>query len=113
MLANTHSSRLDSYLALSGKQEHYSEGKLVQIQRQTQLMSMPCSGQTDEWSKELAVLEPGQTLRVYGSLFNTRGNLWYETSREGQRCFLYAGHVKLLEPEPVRSWWQRLLGIGD
>ena len=83
----------------------------MQIQRQTQLMSMPCSGQTDEWSKELAVLEPGQTLRVYGSLFNTRGNLWYETSREGQRCFLYAGHVKLLEPEPVRSWWQRLLGI--
>ncbi len=113
MLANTHSSRLDSYLALCGKQEHYSEGKLVQVQRQTQLMSMPCSGQTDEWSKELAVLEPGQTLRVYGSLFNTRGNLWYEASREGQRCFLYAGHVKLLEPEPVRSWWQRLLGIGD
>ena len=62
---------------------------------------------------DVSRLEPGQTLRVYGSLFNTRGNLWYEASREGQRCFLYAGHVKLLEPEPVRSWWQRLLGIGD
>ena len=110
MLVNTRSSRLDSYLALCGRQEHHPEGKLVQVRRQTQLMSMPCSSQTDEWSKELEVLEEGQTLRVYGSLFNTQGNLWYETSRDGQRCFLYAGHVQLLEPTGFAAWWERLFG---
>ena len=110
ILINTRDSRRDSYLALCGRQEHYSEAKVVQVLRQTQLMTLPCSAQTDDWSKEVAVLEEGQTLQVYGSLFNSKGNLWYEANRNGQRCYLYAGHVQLLEPTGFAAWWERLFG---
>lgn len=110
ILANTLAIQPQSYLSSCGHQETYPEGKILRVLMDTQLMTLPCSNASDARSVPLETLSQGQTLIVSGSLFNSKGNLWYETTHGGQRCYLYAGHVEELKPSGIRRFWDFLFG---
>lgn len=103
----------ETYLELCGHEESYPEGKVLRMRMETRLMTLPCSNASDARSLPLETLEEGQTLMVYGSLFNSKGNLWCETRRDGQRCYLYAGHAEELKPQGIWNLWQRIFGFWD
>ena len=113
ILAESLTIQPQSYLSSCGHGETYPEGKILRVLMDTQLMTLPCSNGSDARSLPLETLSQGQTLMVSGGLFNSRGNLWYETNHGGQRCYLYAGHVEELKPSGIRNLWNRILGAWD
>ena len=113
ILAGTLEIQPQAYLRACGHEETYPEGKILRVLMDTQLMTLPCSNGSDARSLPLETLSRGKTLMVHGSLFNSKGNLWYEAQYGGQRCYLYAGHVEELKPSGIWSLWNRLFGFGD
>ena len=101
ILAATRKLQPWQYLEKCGHAE--STEKTLRILLDTRLMTLPCSNGTDARSLSLGEVKAGQTLEVQGSIFNSLGNLWYETELAGQRCYVYAGHVEEL------NWFESLL----
>ncbi|MGM9584691.1 MAG: hypothetical protein ACI3V1_04035 [Faecousia sp.] len=101
ILAATRKLQPRQYLKKCGHAE--STEKTLRVLLDTQLMTLPCSNGTDARSLSLGEVKAGQTLEVQGSIFNSLGNLWYETELAGQRCYVYAGHVEEL------NWFESLL----
>ncbi|MDY3224288.1 MAG: hypothetical protein SOW84_00215 [Candidatus Faecousia sp.] len=101
ILAATRKLQPRQYLEKCGHAE--STEKTLRILLDTRLMTLPCSNGTDARSLSLGEVKAGQTLEVQGSIFNSLGNLWYETELAGQRCYVYAGHVEEL------NWFESLL----
>ena len=71
--------------------------------KDVELMSLPCSNATDARSVPLAALTDGEKVEVVGSVVNPLGNLWYEVSWEGRRCYLFSGYAE----EP--GWFSRVI----
>lgn len=96
ILSNTLSIQPSSYLETCGHEGQYAQAKTLRLVLDSELMTLPCSNATDARSEPLIVLPKGETVQVSGCLFNSRGNLWYETEYDGQRCYLYSGHTEEL-----------------
>ena len=95
-----------TYFASCGHTESYDREKRLRALRDTQLMTLPCSNGSDARSLAGETVAAGENLKATGSVFNASGNLWYETQREGQTCYFYAGHVE--ELGFFESLWDRL-----
>ena len=82
---------------------------------QTQIMTLPCSPETDVRSVPIRTLAEGDRIHLIGTVTNTRGSLWYITEAAGERGYVYAGHLgdipQVEETEPPREpgVWGRLL----
>lgn len=105
MLANTLSIQPKTYFALCSQPEEYPELRSLEVLRETQLMTLPCSNGSDARSLPLTTLRKGESVQISGSLYNTMGNLWYQTEWNGQSCYLYSGHME----QP--SWLDKLMKL--
>ena len=100
MLENTLSIQPEAYLQSCAQEETFPAGRILRAAVNTQLMSLPCSNDTDARSVCVGNLRRGEQVTLTGSIRNSRGSLWYETSAAGS--YVYAGHLK------ERSWLQKV-----
>lgn len=105
----------EKYLAMCGEETQQEE--TYQALTQAQVMTLPCSGETDARSVPIATLEEGQELPVFGKITNSRGSLWLLTELEGERGYVYSGYFapapeKVPETESPQKpgFWGRILG---
>ena len=113
ILEDSYALQPEKYLATCGHRETYPNGKLLRLTLDSDLMTLPCSNDTDARSLSVETLKRDQTLMVYGSLFNSQGNLWYQVYHGGKLCYLYAGHTEELRPQGFWTFWNRLFGWMD
>lgn len=81
------------------------EEKTVQLSRDSELMSLPCSNGVDARSIPLTRLEKGDKIGICGSVVNTRGQLWHQVSFFGENCYIPGGNVEDIPP----TLWERIL----
>lgn len=103
LLAASRRTRPETYLNRCRAEETFPESKSLWTTKDVELMSLPCSNATDARSVPLAALTDGEKVEVVGSVVNPLGNLWYEVSWEGRRCYLFSGYAE----EP--GWFSRVI----
>ena len=103
LLAASRRTRPETYLNRCHAEETFPESKSLWTTKDVELMSLPCSNATDARSVPLAALTDGEKVEVVGSVVNPLGNLWYEVSWEGRRCYLFSGYAE----EP--GWFSRVI----
>lgn len=101
----------ESYVKRCTVTETWADGKAMQTNAQTQLMTLPCSNRTDARSVPLAVLPEGETVILQSCLKNPLGNDWYQVQWEDQTGYLYSAHVKeITEPGWFARFWNAIFG---
>jgi len=73
-----------------GKCESYCSSGTAVLQRDTVLMTYPCTAEVYENALEIAVLPADTSLNICGLYQNTVGQYWYETIWEDQTCYFPA-----------------------
>jgi len=96
------------YLDRCEDPEPLPEPKQVQVLRDTQLMSLPCSNDTDSRSLSVAKLRKGDRVEICGSIVNTQGNVWYEVVLFNENCYVYAPDVEDV-PRTLLDWFRSWL----
>lgn len=105
----------EKYRNLCQDQTLWEETQEKMALAQTQIMTLPCSPETDVRSVPTRTLAEGDQIHLIGTITNTRGSLWYITEVDGERGYVYAGHLGDIpqeeETEPPREpgFWGRLL----
>lgn len=84
----------ETYTASCTSETRYGGGALMRAAQQTDLMTLPCSTQTDPRSLPVKTLSKGEKVRLYASIINTRGSVWYETLSGDEVCYVYAPHLR-------------------
>lgn len=90
-------------------EETILEDQTVQAAADVALMSLPCSNSVDARSIPVTRLKKGDKIDICGSIVNTKGQLWYEVSFFDENCYIPAGSVEEVPPEP--TFWQRILNF--
>ena len=70
-----------------------AESRGMRTVGQTELMSLPCSSETDARSVCIQSVPKGTTLEVTSAVRNTRGSLWYEVCYGVETCYVYSENV--------------------
>lgn len=102
LLAVSRHLRPQAYLERCGEAETYAEPLVRWAMENAELMSLPCSNDTDARSVLLDRIPEGTEIEILGSISNTAGNRWYEIEWKGERGYLYSGYAK----QP--NWYDRL-----
>lgn len=103
LLANSRQSLPETYLRQCEETEDYEEPILLRSSRDTNLMSLPCSGGTDARSVFLETIPEGEKLEITGSIQNSMGNLWYKLNFAGSNGYVYSGDTEAL------GWFAKLM----
>lgn len=93
-LTNSRSLQPETYLQSCTEKISFPEQKRMKVAADTQVMSLPCSNDTDARSREQLPLMEGMKLDVLGTIRNHLGNTWYEVEFEKQRGYLYEAHLE-------------------
>ncbi len=112
IVANTRHMKPESYMERCLWLETYRDPRLMQTSEETVLTTLPCTWEMEARSRQVMQLEEGCQLLLTAEVRNPDGEFWYETEIEGQRCFVYGGHVeKLPEKESwMQQFWRRIFG---
>lgn len=70
----------------------------------TDLMTLPCSNETDARSLLVDQLPEGKQLKVLGSVRNSAGNVWYQVECGGLKGYVFSGHTEM------PGWLERVFG---
>ena len=100
-LANSRELQPDTYLKTCSENTVFAEPEVRFTNRDTKLMSLPCSWEEDARTKVLKTIPDGEKLTVTGSIRNADNSKWYIVSYEGEEGYLFTGDTR---PE---SWWTR------
>ena len=100
-LTNSREIQPETYLQDCSEKTAFAEPEIRYTNRDTGLMSLPCSWEEDARTKVLKTIPKGEKLSVTGSIRNADDRRWYIVSCEGEEGYLFAGDTK---PE---SWWTR------
>lgn len=84
----------EMYFKQCSEEEMLEETERRIAVREAEIMSLPCSGDTDARTKVLGTIGEGQEVTVLGSIRNSADNKWYLTESEGVRGYVYSGHLK-------------------
>ena len=108
VLTNTRKIQPEQYLDSCSRETKYDDPISKKAVRKAQVMTLPCSNETDARSLPVAELEEGDKISVLGSIRNSAGNKWYQveyTGEEGyQRTgYLFSGHLTDL------GWFEKLV----
>ena len=92
---------------------HRVLGEQVESQRKkvavdTEILSLPCSNDTDARSRLVLPLMEGMKLDVVGTIRNAEGELWYQVEYDGQRGYVQQSLLKDLGF--IERFWDKLLG---
>ena len=105
----------EKYLTLCPEQNLWEQTREKMAVAETQIMTLPCSPETDARSVSIKALEEGDRIHLVGTVTNTRGSLWYITEAAGERGYVYAGHLgdipqeEEIQPPQEPGFWGRLL----
>lgn len=105
LLADSRRMLPQTYLEQCSRNQVYKENKPMQTADSADLMTLPCSNETDARSKVLCTLPKGEEVSLGACLTNTRGSLWYELEYDGDICYI---HHSQIEEIPPKSWLQQL-----
>ena len=97
----------ETYLQRCRVDETYTEGRKMAAALDTDLMSLPCSNETDARSVLRATVKAGEEVKLLAKLCNTRGGVWYEAEYGGMTGYVYSAYLEEIPPE---SWFTRLFG---
>ena len=108
VLTNTRKIQPEQYLDSCSRETKYDDPISKKAVRKAQVMTLPCSNETDARSLPVAELEEGDKISVLGSIRNSAGNKWYQveyTGEEGYRRtgYLFSGHLTDL------GWFEKLV----
>ena len=104
----------EKYLTLCGTPTLWETGEDRMAELETEIMTLPCSAETDCRSVPIATLPAGDRVAVIGTVTNSRGSLWYITQVDGERGYVYGGHLTQVPPEETEApqtpgFWSRVL----
>lgn len=106
-LTNSRKIQPEIYLRSCTEGEIYGKVQRKRVSADTAVMSLPCSNDTDARSRQQMLLMEGMKLNVLGSIRNSQGNRWYQVELEGQKGYVYEGHLK--ELGLFDKFWDALL----
>lgn len=89
LLAGSAAALPEGYLDLCTGREAFPE-KTVEANAAVQLMTLPCTNETDARSVPVLLLGRGEKIDVCGSIVNSVGQRWYEVSFLGENCYVPA-----------------------
>lgn len=92
------------YLERCSSKTTFQQPKTVRTLRQTELMSLPCSNDTDPRSIPVTTLSRMDIIDICGQITNHKGELWYEVDFVQENCYIRA---EVIEEIP-RTWWERI-----
>lgn len=72
--------------------------------RETELMSLPCTNDTDARSIPVTSLSRLDTIDICGQITNHRGELWYEVDFIHENCYVRAEAVE----DIPKTWLERI-----
>ena len=93
-LKNSREVQPDAYWKECSEKLTFQEMEIRYTNRETKLMSLPCTREEDARTKVLKTLPKGEKLSVTGSIRNGADNKWYVVSHEGVEGYLFTGDTK-------------------
>ncbi|MDD5864262.1 MAG: hypothetical protein PUD80_06500 [Firmicutes bacterium] len=93
----------ETYLADCTMEAVEPENRGMRTVEQTELMSLPCSNETDARSIPIQSVPKGTRLEVSSTIRNSRGSVWYEVCYGVETCYVYSGNVE------KSTWLNRFL----
>lgn len=106
-LTNSRMIQPETYLRSCTEGQTYGKVQRKKVAMDTAVMSLPCSNDTDARSRQQLPLMEGMKLNVLGTIRNSQGNLWYQVEVEGQKGYVFQGHLKDLSL--FDRFWDSLL----
>lgn len=94
ILTNSRNAQPEKYLLSCSDKDSYKRPVSKLVVKDTTLMTLPCSNATDARSLPVKTVKAETVLEVKGSLRNAVGNKWFEVEADGQRCYVYSGHME-------------------
>lgn len=82
----------------------FEQPRTVRTLRETELMSLPCSNDTDARSIPVTTLSQMDIIDICGQITNHRGELWYEVDFVHENCYVRA---EVIEDIP-KTWMKRI-----
>lgn len=84
--------------------EEYREQLTMQTKGKTQLMTLPCANEADARSLAAAEVDAKTQLELTAKLWNQENEVWYETLRDGKRCYVSAEDLRQISEG---GWFSR------
>ena len=91
ILENSQRTLPENYLALCTEQPLTPQGETLRTVRETKLMTLPCSNETDARSVAVQTLPRGTQLEITSVIHNTRGSEWYAVNFGLETRYVYSG----------------------
>lgn len=88
----------ENYIALCTESEAAPENEALRTVRETALMTLPCSNETDARSVPVQKLPGGSQLEVTSVIRNTRGSDWYAVNYGLETRYVYSGDTEPSTP---------------
>ncbi len=107
LLAQTAGIQPETYFNVCGDSVSLEEELLLQAAEETELMTLPCSRETDPRSVSVLQLQPGDRVGAVASIVNSLGETWYQVELLDGPCWLYAGKAE----EVPQNWWDWILDV--
>lgn len=82
----------------------FEQPRTVRMLRETELMSLPCTNDTDARSIPVTSLSRLDTIDICGQITNHRGELWYEVDFIHENCYVRAEAVE----DIPKTWLERI-----
>lgn len=92
------------YLERCSDQLTFEQPRTVRTLRETELMSLPCSNDTDARSIPVTLLSRMDVIDICGQITNHQGELWYEVDFIHENCYIRAEAVE----EIPQTWMDRI-----
>ena len=103
ILENSQTALPETYLALCTEQPLIPQGETLRTVRDTKLMTLPCSNETDVRSAAVQTLPRGTQLEITSVIRNTRGSDWYGVNFGLETRYVYSG-----DTEPA-TWFSKFV----
>lgn len=102
LLASSRQTLPEGYLRQCSAEAVYERPLRRWAEKEAQLMTLPCSSQTDPRSVVGERMEKKEQLEIVGSIRNSSGNLWYRVIRGDRELYIYSGDTREL------GWFERM-----
>lgn len=103
ILEHSRSVQPEGYLEKCAEVESYALEKVMAAGRETELMTLPCSNETDARSRQVTSIAKWEKVTLLRCLTNTQGNRWYQVQFGEENGYVYAGDLV------NRGWLARLM----